>query len=206
MASEPHDPPLLNVAGWLERSEANGPGVRFVLWLQGCPLRCPGCWNPQTWDPAKGIRMPVETVLSHIRAVPGIEGVTVTGGEPFAQAKSLLHLARGLRRSGLSLMVFTGYDLGELTDEASREILACTDILVAGRFVLAERDLSLRWRGSRNQRIHFLSGRYGPGAAQGGGEAEVIIDDSGRLTITGFPDPGLIAGLSGPASSGNAVF
>ena len=138
----------LNVARWLERSAVNGPGERFVLWLQGCPLRCKGCWNPDTWDFAPRRLLAAEDFVELVRGVSGIEGVTLTGGEPFAQAESLVPAVRELRRIGLSLMVFTGYELGELSSPAAGELLEMTDILVAGRYRENERTEALAWRGS----------------------------------------------------------
>jgi anaerobic ribonucleoside-triphosphate reductase activating protein len=188
--------PLLNVARWIERSEANGPGERFVLWLQGCPLRCPGCWNPDTWDFAIRNLMSVNQIMATIAAVRGIEGVTLTGGEPFAQVRALRHLAPQIRSQGLSLMIFTGYRLEELTSDATREVLTHTDIVVAGRFILSERDEFLRWRGSRNQQVHFLTERYSPTMLQDANIAEVIITRDGKMRVTGFPTEALLAELS----------
>jgi anaerobic ribonucleoside-triphosphate reductase activating protein len=187
--------PLLNVARWIERSEANGPGERFVLWLQGCPLRCLGCWNPDTWDFAARNLMSVDQVMATIAAVRGIAGVTLTGGEPFAQARALRHLAPQIRSQGLSLMIFTGYRLEELTSDAAREVLTHTDIVVAGRFILSERDEFLRWRGSRNQQVHFLTERYSPTMLQDANITEFIIARNGEMQVTGFPSEALLGEL-----------
>lgn len=203
MDTEKAGSPCLNVARWVERSEANGPGTRFVLWLQGCPLHCVGCWNPDTWDPARGTRMTVDEIMRIIAGVRGIQGVTISGGEPFAQADALEHLTRCLRGTGLSLMIFTGYELDELCSPAARNVLAITDIIVAGRFVLAERDLSLRWRGSRNQRVHYLSNRYSPDLECAGADVEVLIANNGEVRITGFPEAGLISSVRASHNEAN---
>lgn len=180
-------PAPLNVARWVPRSAVNGPGERFVLWLQGCGLACPGCWNPDTWSFAPRQLMSVDEVVSRILATPGIEGVTFTGGEPFAQANALAPLARRIRAAGLSLMVFTGHELEELRGIPARALLAEADVLVTGRFVLAERDLTLAWRGSRNQRVLFLTDRYSEAEALPDSQCEFHLDDSGGVTLTGFP-------------------
>jgi anaerobic ribonucleoside-triphosphate reductase activating protein len=184
---QPHASGLLNVARWVPRSAVNGPGERFVLWLQGCGLGCPSCWNPEMWSFESRQRMSVEDVAALIFNTRGIEGVTFTGGEPFAQAPALLPLARRIRAAGLSLMVFTGHELDELRSRAARQLLAEVDVLVAGRFLLAERDLSLAWRGSRNQKLLFLSNRYNDADALPGNQLELHLNETGEVSLTGFP-------------------
>ncbi|TNE90391.1 MAG: radical SAM protein [Deltaproteobacteria bacterium] len=177
----------------LQRSAANGPGERFVVWVQGCPLACPGCWNPDTWAFEKRDLRTVDELVDSILATPGIEGVTLTGGEPFAQARALAAVAARLQTAGLSVFVFTGYDLEELTRPEHAALLATTDVLVTGRYLERERTTGLAWRGSVNQRVHFLSGRYGPKDMNGAPEAEVHLAADGTMTITGFPtDPRLM--------------
>jgi anaerobic ribonucleoside-triphosphate reductase activating protein len=183
----------LNLARTLPRSAANGPGERFVLWVQGCPLACPGCWNADTWAFERRDLRSVEDLTAVILATEGIEGVTFTGGEPFAQARPLTALAERVRAAGLSVFVFTGYNLEELTRPEHLALLAVTDVVVAGRYVEAERAGGLVWRGSANQRVHFLSGRYGPADMEEVGEVELHLGVDGTVTVTGFPiDMGLL--------------
>lgn len=190
----------LNLARTLPRSAANGPGERFVVWVQGCPLGCAGCWNPDTWSFARRNVCEVADLSAAIRATQGIEGVTFTGGEPFAQARALAELGRALQESGLSVFVFTGYDLEELTEDAHQALLGVTDVLVSGRFVQAERAGGLTWRGSRNQRVHFLTPRYGLVDMVDVPEVEFHLGADGGLTVTGFPtDAGLIEGHTSSA-------
>jgi anaerobic ribonucleoside-triphosphate reductase activating protein len=177
----------LNLARTLQRSAANGPGERFVLWVQGCPLACPGCWNPDTWAFERRELKTVDELADTIMATEGIEGVTFTGGEPFAQARALAALAGRVRAAELSVFVFTGYELDELTLPAHRALLALTDVVVTGRYVEAERKEGLVWRGSANQRVHFLSNRYGPSDMVEAPEMEFHIDKDGALAVTGFP-------------------
>ncbi|MCU0657351.1 MAG: radical SAM protein [Polyangiaceae bacterium] len=177
----------LNLARTIPRSAANGPGERFVLWVQGCPLACPGCWNPDTWAFERRDLRSVDELAACILATDGIEGVTFTGGEPFAQARALTLLAERVRAAGLSVFVFTGYDLAELTRPDHLALLAVADVVVAGRYVEAERATGLVWRGSANQRVHFLSDRYGPIDMKEPGEVEFHIEKDGTLTVTGFP-------------------
>lgn len=178
----------LNLARTLPRSAANGPGERFVLWVQGCPLACPGCWNPDTWTFERRDLRSVEELAAVILATEGIEGVTFTGGEPFAQARALTKLAERVRSVGLSVFVFTGYNIGELTRPEHLALLAVTDVVVAGRYIEAKRTTGLAWRGSVNQQVHFLSDRYGPTDMENVAEVEFHIKKDGTLTVTGFPD------------------
>lgn len=177
----------LNLARTLPRSAANGPGQRFVLWVQGCPLACPGCWNPDTWAFERRDLQAVDDLATVILATPGIVGVTFTGGEPFAQARALAALAERVAKAGLSVFVFTGYDLAELTSPEHRALLAVTDVLVAGRYLEAERAQGLAWRGSANQRVHFLTSRHGLADLDEVAEVEFHVAPDGTLTVTGFP-------------------
>jgi len=178
----------VNVARWLPRSAANGPGERFVLWTQGCALACPGCWNPDTWSFAPRERMTMDAIDALVAETSGIEGVTFTGGEPFAQAAPLAELARRVRRRGLSVFVFTGHTLDEIRSPAGRALLAEVDVLVSGRFVQERRSVQLAWRGSHNQEVHFLTERYGLADMPSGEHVELHLWPDGRVVVTGFPE------------------
>jgi anaerobic ribonucleoside-triphosphate reductase activating protein len=135
----------------------------------------------------------VDDVVLSILETKGIEGVTFTGGEPFAQARSLAAVAERVRAQGLSVFVFTGYELDELTRPEHQALLANCDVVVAGRYVESVRTGSLPWRGSTNQIVHFISARYGPADMQEVPQAEFHIDETGALAVTGFPvDEGLL--------------
>ena len=144
----------LRVAGVIEESIVDGPGIRFVLFLQGCRLRCPGCQNPQTWDFYGGTLVPSDEVLARIRENPLVHGVTFSGGEPFEQAEALLPLAKELKAQGYHLMAFSGFTLEQLVQKPEcRALLEQLDLLVDGPFIEAQKSLDLRFRGSCNQRI-----------------------------------------------------
>ncbi|MCP4696772.1 MAG: radical SAM protein [Gammaproteobacteria bacterium] len=154
---------LLNLGAWQARSVVNGPGERFVLWVQGCPWHCRGCINPEFLParPAKHHLRAAE-LAAKILAIQGIEGVTYSGGEPFLQAAALAELSEPLHTAGLGVVCFSGYTveaLREKNDAATNRLLQQTDLLIDGMF---EQDQAapLRWRGSRNQRLHFLTARY----------------------------------------------
>ncbi len=147
----------LDIAGFDEDGIADGPGLRCVLFVQGCPHHCPGCHNPQTWEFGKGTRVAVDTVYERITANRLDTGVTFSGGEPFAQADALADLAEMLHGS-YDLASYTGYTWDGLMAKAKEDpailrFLQNIDIVVDGPFVLGKRDRLLLFRGSSNQRI-----------------------------------------------------
>ena len=149
---------MLRVAGVIEESIVDGPGLRFVLFLQGCRTHCKGCQNPQTWDFNGGTLVSAEDVLARIQGDPLVHGITFSGGEPFEQAQALLPLAAELKRRGYHLMAFSGYTFEQLLPKPGcRELLSLLDLLVDGPFIEEETSLELRFRGSRNQRILNLA-------------------------------------------------
>lgn len=158
MSSIPCKP--LRVAGVVKNSIVDGPGIRYVIFTQGCPHHCPGCHNPQTHSMDGGEEMSQQKLLEEIFADPILFGVTFSGGEPFAQAEALLPIAEELKARGKHLMIYTGYlyeDLLKMEDPAVQRLLALADVLVDGPFVEAERDLTLTFRGSANQRVIDLT-------------------------------------------------
>jgi anaerobic ribonucleoside-triphosphate reductase activating protein len=156
----------LQIAQAVPCTEAEGPGRRFALWFQGCPLRCPGCCNPEMLPFEGGTAVPLGALVRQIEEaarVDGVEGITLLGGEPLAHARGAALLAEAVRARGLTVMVFSGYTLEEareLPDPAVADLLARTDILVDGPYLRDQPDTRRRWIGSTNQRIHFLSDRY----------------------------------------------
>jgi anaerobic ribonucleoside-triphosphate reductase activating protein len=179
---------VVNVAHTLPRSRVNGPGERFVLWVQGCSIACPGCWNPDTWSFKARKRMTVSELHGKILSTQGIEGVTYSGGEPFDQAGALADLAHRVRASGLSLFIFTGYNLDELNSPCQKTLLDFADIVVAGPYMRSRRTTELPWCGSSNQQVHFLSDRYSRSDLPTQPESEVHILPDGSLRVTGFPE------------------
>lgn len=149
-------PEPLRIAGIQQDSIVDGPGIRYVIFTQGCPHHCPGCHNPQTHDPEGGREADVQEILAQIAGNPLASGVTFSGGEPFLQAEALVPVAEEVKKLGKHLMIYTGYLYGQLaaSDEPGvRRLLELADILVDGPFVLEERDLTLTYRGSSNQRV-----------------------------------------------------
>ncbi len=148
----------LRISGVVEESIVDGPGLRYVVFTQGCPHRCPGCHNPDTHDPRGGYDVSLGPLLQQVAENPLLAGVTLSGGEPFLQAGPLARLAREVRGLGKSVVVYTGYryeQLRRMADEegAIRDLLEATDLLVDGPYIEALRDLDLLYRGSANQRL-----------------------------------------------------
>ena len=145
----------LRIAGVVGESITDGPGFRFTVFTQGCPHHCEGCHNPQTHDFSGGEVVDTDTLWDRISDDIMLSGVTFSGGEPFEQATSLLPLARKTKDAGLELAAYSGYTFEELMQAGGDkfELLRLCDVLVDGRFVLSQRSLMLRFRGSRNQRL-----------------------------------------------------
>ena len=148
----------LRIAGAISESIVDGPGIRYVLFLQGCPHHCKGCHNPTALPFDDGTEVFVNEVLQSIEKNPLLDGVTFSGGEPFVQAKNLVFLAQEIKKKGLELAIYTGYTFEELLklSEQAPEILlllSLCDTLIDGKFVEEQKSLALRFRGSKNQRI-----------------------------------------------------
>lgn len=144
----------LRIADIVDDSIVDGPGFRMTVFAQGCPHRCPGCHNPGTHDFAGGKDAEVQRILELAAENPLLSGITLSGGEPFCQAEAMAELAKGAKVMGLHVMAYSGWTYEELLQKPeARPLLESIDVLVDGRFVLAERTLALAFRGSRNQRI-----------------------------------------------------
>lgn len=179
----------IEVAMIVPRTEAEGPGVRFAVWVQGCPLRCPGCCNPEMLEFKPAERRRAADLVEEA-CDSGAEGVSLLGGEPFAQAEGLALVAEGVRARGLSVMVYSGYTLAELQSQgpAAARLLAATDLLVDGRFEAQQRSQRRRFIGSDNQVLHFLSDRYRPDDPRLSGSNTVELRiRGGELTLNGWP-------------------
>lgn len=150
MASE------LRVCGIESESIVDGKGIRFVVFVQGCPHHCKGCHNPQSHPFEGGTVMQIQDIFRRIRENPLLKGVTFSGGEPFCQPEPLTELARMVHEIGLDVTTYTGYRYENLVNMHRAEVdelLEQSDVLVDGPFILKQKDLTLRFRGSRNQRV-----------------------------------------------------
>lgn len=158
----------IRISGIERESIVDGEGVRYVIFTQGCPHHCPGCHNPQTHAADGGKEVSVQTIANDIVANaaydPLIQGITFSGGEPFLWAEELATIGEIAHAYGLDIWTYTGYAYEELLEKGTddpriKKLLDVTDYLVDGPFILVEKDLTLEFRGSRNQRIiHLVNG------------------------------------------------
>ena len=146
----------IRIAGMVEDSIVDGPGLRFTFFTQGCPHHCPGCHNPETHDVTQGQKVTLKEIYARIKNDKGITGVTFSGGDPFLQAQKLIPLAKKLKEDGYDLAMYSGWTFEELQKSpvpGTKELLSFADTLVDGKFILEQRSLELPFRGTKNQRI-----------------------------------------------------
>ena len=144
----------MRIANFVQDSIVDGPGLRFALFTQGCPHHCPGCHNPGTHDPEGGREMDPADIISEMLKNPLTDGLTLSGGEPFAQPAACAQVARAAKEKGLSVWAYSGWTFEQLLEMPDvQELLTLLDVLVDGPFILNQRSLELRWRGSKNQRV-----------------------------------------------------
>lgn len=143
----------LRISGIIDDSIVDGPGVRYVIFTQGCPHHCPGCHNPETHAFEGGTFITAEHVLNDLKNHKYIKGITFSGGEPMAQPEALAEFVGALKDAGYHVMIFSGYTFEEIQQDGQRKkALERADILIDGRFILAEKSLEVKFRGSKNQR------------------------------------------------------
>lgn len=174
------------------RSNANGPGLRAVLWVQGCSLACPDCFNPETHRFDEGQLWSIDETLNriliaHQQAPGGLEGLTISGGEPMFQHRTLANLLGRVRTlTNLSVIVFSGFTYQEIQKMPDTStFLSHVDVLLTGRY-----DPRLRVAhgllGSSNKQIIFLTNRYSPEMLADIPEAEIIISEDGDISLSGI--------------------
>lgn len=152
----------LRLAGVVRESIVDGPGIRFVVFCQGCPHGCPGCHNEETHDFKGGYDCELTKILKAIDENPLLDGVTFSGGEPMCQPEAYYKLAVEIKKRNLHILIYTGFTYEELlkmgkSNHYILDLLDISDILIDGKFQLQERDLTLSFRGSKNQRIIDLN-------------------------------------------------
>lgn len=149
---------MLRISDIIKESIVDGPGFRFVIFTQGCDRKCPECHNPQTHDRNGGRSIDVSDIFSMIKKNPLLDGVTFSGGEPFYQSDELSKLGIMCHEAGLNVITYTGYKYEELLEmPEARCLLEQTDVLVDGPFLVNEKSLEIKFRGSKNQRMIDVS-------------------------------------------------
>lgn len=193
--NHPNSPTLppnhLNIMGYVDESEVNGPGCRAVVWVQGCTRACSGCFNPASWSFEINQLIAIDTLAEKIASNPRNEGVTFSGGEPFWQAPGLAKLARQLKAKGLNVMSFTGFTLEQLrakgAPEGAQELLNELDILIDGPYV---ESLAIHSPtsavSSSNQRVHILNPAFEHAISWASDQMEIHILKDGTRLITGY--------------------
>lgn len=149
---------VLRIADTIQDSIVDGPGFRFVVFTQGCLRHCPECHNPHTWDPAGGSEVTVDSLYKTLSSNPLTDGLTLSGGEPYLQAAACAELARRAKDGGFNVWCYSGYTFEEIietgkTDPGFKALIEATDVLIDGMFLIEEKSLTLKWRGSQNQRV-----------------------------------------------------
>ncbi|MBG6238543.1 anaerobic ribonucleoside-triphosphate reductase activating protein [Mycetocola sp. CAN_C7] len=193
---------------FLPATSAEGPGLRAALWVQGCNVRCPGCFNPHLWA-ERGAAVDETTVLATRfvtdAVAAGAQGITLLGGEPFDQAAALATIAEAFRDAGLTVMTFSGYTLDLLTEWAGdradiARLLAATDLLIDGPYLQDAPDSIRPWLGSTNQGIRALTPAYADEVARieregGRDRLEIRIHRDGRIDVNGWADTSALENL-----------
>ena len=146
----------IRIAGLVPESFVDGAGVRFAVFMQGCKRHCRGCHNPQTQDLNGGTIMDTAVIIDEFKKNSLASGITLTGGEPFLQVDAAIELARAAKNIGMNVWCYTGYTFENLFPEAGK-MLKYVDVLVDGEYRQDERDLTLLFRGSKNQRVIDLN-------------------------------------------------
>ncbi|EKU99995.1 organic radical activating enzyme [Leptolyngbya sp. PCC 7375] len=184
-------PNHLNIMGYVNRSEVNGPGRRAVVWVQGCLRECPGCFNPASWSFEPNQIVSIDELVSRILDDPENEGVTFSGGEPFWQATALAEVARQVKKHGLNVMSFSGFTLNELqktnAPEGSQSLLKQLDILIDGPYVesLAINEPTSPVS-SRNQQVRIFNPDLANRITWASDQIEVHVFKDGSRLVTGY--------------------
>jgi anaerobic ribonucleoside-triphosphate reductase activating protein len=184
-------PGYLNIMGYIDESEVNGPGCRAVVWVQGCQRECPGCFNPKSWSFEIDQLISVDTLAEKILSKPRNTGVTFSGGEPFWQASALASLARKVKAAGLNVMSFSGFTLKELQSDSappdSQALLEQLDILIDGPFV---QSLAINSPNSpvssSNQQVRVFNPTFADQITWASDQIEVHILKDGSRIVTGY--------------------
>lgn len=148
----------IRIAGIAKESVVDGPGIRDVIFAQGCPRRCPGCHNPDALEDSGGTEIEIEDLVNRVTDNPLVRGISFSGGDPFMQAAGFAELALRLKKRRMNILTFTGYTWEELLDMAEtdanvKNLIERSDLIVDGPFIEGKKDLNLAFRGSSNQRI-----------------------------------------------------
>ena len=188
---------LINIADIIEHSKVNGPGDRMVIYFQGCSMHCRGCYNPDLWafEP-RSLYTPqaLFDLVKQINSESPIEGITLSGGEPFSQANILIPFFKMVREVNLSIICYTGYSLEGILASDEKQFIKYIDILSAGPYDENFKQEGLPLRGSSNKQLYFLTNRYSEKDLESNDVVEIILSEDG-LIATGFIDDDFLKDL-----------
>jgi anaerobic ribonucleoside-triphosphate reductase activating protein len=172
---------FIRAAGMIRESIVDGPGIRLVVFAQGCPHACPGCHNPHTHSFVGGNEMSCDSIIEEVRRNPLLSGVTWSGGEPFEQAERFVELSHRVKALGKNIITYTGYTFETIMERAGKrkgwlELLKASDYLMDGPFIEERRSYHLLFRGSDNQRFLDMAESLRQGKA-------VCVPDNGAISL-----------------------
>ncbi len=179
------------INSYIPKTEVEGPGTRFCIWVQGCSICCEGCANSHMWDKHGGRLVSVNDLVSEISKLKDeIEGVTFLGGEPLEQIEPVIKISKEVQKIGLSVIVFTGKEYESIKNENEvKELVKYTDILIDGRYEASKRDFSRAWVGSSNQKFYFFSDKYDESIiTKYKNKFEIRFDQNSSVTVNGMGD------------------
>lgn len=192
-------------------TKAEGPGVRFAIWVQGCPIRCKGCFNPHMFESFGGTAMNIQSLVEDFEKaceeIPNLEGVTFLGGEPFAQARALAVFAAHVQALGKSVLTFSGYTHKHLSSGrigGARELLSLSDVVIAGPYLESQLDEKRPLLGSQNQEYVYLTERYSSADFKMQDRVEITLSADGIIMLNGWAKASQIDELSAPLRSSGA--
>ena len=184
----------MRVAEIVESSRIYGPGSRTVLWLQGCSIQCEGCWNDELWSFSGGKKMSSDEIIQILQNNTD-GGLTLLGGEPLDQAPAVLELIEKCHKSGFDVMLYTGYELEELS-KVQKQCAEQSDIVIHGRYVDELRSENLLWRGSTNQKILIKNQKYFSIDLTEKRQMEIHLKEDGGMKVIGYPTPELLESIT----------
>lgn len=185
---------MLNIASIDRNSFIYGPGKRMVIWVQGCNLKCPGCWNTALHSFDTKTLMTSNQIVTLFEEDVSLEGVTILGGEPLLQKQGMFEFIQEFkkRHKDKSIIMYTGFEDEEISEVDWNFIKSYIDIIISGRYKRELRDTSLFMRGSSNQKLNFLSDFYSPSIIDDGNYVEIELDENGQTTTRGYPNSEII--------------
>ena len=172
-------------------SSIYGFGNSFVIWTQGCKLKCKGCWNESMHDFNGGIEISIKDLIQQIKdsiLKYNVDNVTILGGDPLEQLEELLLLMSNIKKLNIGIILYTGYEKKEIEASDKIKIIDYADILISGRYIEEQRNINNHLYGSDNQSIDFLTDRYKREDIINGTYVEIDIDESGSINMYGYPD------------------